>query len=387
MDGVRNDFLILLRAGLWGRDPMAEGFQRLGDEEWEEVFRMSGRQTVTGIVFDGICRLPDELQPCERLFAGWVVAVDRIEAGNRRMNAALKELAGLFAGNGLRPVLLKGQGVAELYPTPSHRECGDIDLYFPQGTIAEELIKSKGIDVSRMPDGSLSYNWKGIEIEHHPRMADLHSPRPRKWLKELEEKTEFIPSDLADGLSVPPPDVDALILSSHILKHALGKGIGLRQMCDLAMEYHRMHLDERCGELGAELFGHYLFTGILDWNQLLHAFLVGVIGLPEEELPYIEKPVSYEPLMRIVEDGGNFGQHRSRHGDTSASTAHRKHGERGYDRLVRQGHQPDEGQVRRKLGTAGMFVRRAGFSLRYAPGEAFWTVVSLVGGQFKSRRK
>ena len=387
MDGVRNDFLILLRAGLWGRDPMAEGFQRLCDEEWEEVFRMSGRQTVTGIVFDGICRLPDELQPSERLFAGWVVAVDRIEAGNRRMNAALKELTGLFVEKGLRPVLLKGQGVAELYPAPAHRECGDIDFYFSQATLAEEIIRSKGVDVSRMTDGSLSYNWKGIEIELHPRMADLHSPRPRKWLKELEEKTEFVPSDLAEGLMVPPPEVDALILSSHILKHALGKGIGLRQMCDLAMEYHRMHSDERCGEIGAELFGHYLFTGILDWNQLLHAFLVGVIGLPEEELPYIEKPVSYLPLMRIVEDGGNFGQHRGGRSDKSTSSALRKRGDRGLDQSAKQAHKPAEGLVHRKLDTAGMFVRRAGFSLRYAPGEAFWTVASLIGGQFKSLRK
>ena len=123
---------MLLRAGLWERNPMDEGFPLLGDEEWEQVFKMSGRQTVSGIVFDGICRLPDEFQPSQAAFAKWVVAVDRIERSNERMNVILKELTGIFVSGGLRPVLQKGQGVAALYPTPLHRECGDIDFYFPE---------------------------------------------------------------------------------------------------------------------------------------------------------------------------------------------------------------------------------------------------------------
>jgi hypothetical protein len=39
--------------------------------------------------------------------------------------------------------------------------------------------------------------------------------------------------------------------------------------------------------------------------------------------------------------------------------------------------------LKRKLGTAGMFLRRAGFSLRFAPKEAFWTVFDLAKGQFR----
>ena len=101
---------------------MAEGFHRLSDEQWNLVFRLSGRQTVTGIVFDGICRLPEDLQPSPAIFAQWVVAVDRIEGSNERMNDVLKSLVKLFADNGLSPVLQKGQGVGALYPEPLHRE-------------------------------------------------------------------------------------------------------------------------------------------------------------------------------------------------------------------------------------------------------------------------
>ncbi len=407
MERVRNAFLTLLQSGLWGRDPVTEDFAGLSDEEWDEIFRMSGRQTVTGIVFDGICRLPEESQPSERQFAGWVVAVDMIETGNRRMNAALKELAALFAGNGLWPVLLKGQGIAALYPTPAHRECGDIDFYFsshrplslpkrPSSEVtndcpfdrlrdrAEEIIESKGIKVSRMPDGSLSYSWKGIEIEHHPSVVDLNSPRLKNWVKTLDNDPGFVPSSLAGGLWEPSPELNALLLNTHILKHAIGKGIGLRQMCDLAMAYHRMSEEEKSAERGERIFSLYRQAGILKWSRLLHSFLVGVIGLPEEELPYSERDVDYAPLMTVVEEGGNFGQYRSGGYEGSGvrpfdGLRDRKGaGTRPFDGLRDRG-----GAIRRKLATAGMFFRRAGFSLRYAPGEAFWMFTELVKGQFR----
>ena len=102
----------------------------------------------------------------------------------------------------------------------------------------------------------------------------------------------------------------------------------------------------------------------MKWSRLLHSFLVGVIGLPEAELPYSEKIVPYGALWRIVEEGGNFGQHRET--GASAGTASGK-----------------SGVFKRKLGTAGMFLRRAGFSLRFAPKEAFWTVFDLAKGQFR----
>ncbi len=84
------------------------------------------------MVFDGICLLPETLQPSPAAFAKWIVIADAIEEFSGRMNAALKDLTGLFVNEGLRPVLQKGQGVAALYPDPSHRECGDIDFYFPE---------------------------------------------------------------------------------------------------------------------------------------------------------------------------------------------------------------------------------------------------------------
>ena len=382
MERVRNAFLSLLRAGLWSRDPFDEGFSRLDAEEWDEVFRMSGRQTVTGIVFDGICRLPEESQPSGVSFARWVVAVDAMERRNATMNAALKDLMKLFVDNGLRPVLQKGQGIARLYPEPSHRECGDIDLYFSRNHSdwALELVEAKGIKVNRMPDGSHSYEWKGIEVEHHPAIVDLNGPFLKRWIRTLTEDPGTRPSPLADGLLEPSMELNALLLNAHILKHAMGKGVGLRQMCDLAMVYHRMSEGRGRQETGERIYRLYRRAWLQKWSALLHSFLVEVIGLPKEELPYPERIIPCRPLLRIVEDGGNFGQYRSGRFDWLVSLS--KHS--GRSASVPE---PVEGPIFGKLATAGMFVRRAGFSLRFAPNEAFWTVVNLALGQLRIRRK
>lgn len=399
MERVRDAFLVLLRAGLWGKFPENRGLFPLDEEEWERVFAMSRRQSVSGIVFDGICLLPETLQPSPAVFAKWIVIADAIEEFSGRMNAALKDLTGLFVSEGLRPVLQKGQGVAALYPEPSHRECGDIDFYFPErqplrqaprpgkesplpvsdpakvtgetmDDKAVELVRRHGVTVTRMPDGSLTYEWHGIDVEHHPAIIDLRSPAAIRLSGELDETREFVPTDIADGLRVPSPALNALMLNSHILKHALGRGIGLRQICDLAMAYHRISEEGKIDEYGGRILAFYRRVGIVKWSRLLHSFLVGVIGLPEAKLPYSEKIVPYGALWRIVEEGGNFGQHR----EMGASAG----------MVVSAGPASGKsGVFKRKLGTAGMFLRRAGFSLRFAPKEAFWTVFDLAKGQFR----
>ncbi len=366
MERVRNAFIGLLRSGLWGHDPIEEGFLQLTDDQWEEVYSMSKRQTVTGILFDGICRLPDESQPPAMTLAKWVATVDRIERDNKRMNIALRDLVRLFVNNGLRPVLQKGQSLATLYPVPWHRECGDIDLYFSglvettgmaENDKAIELVKGHGTKVELMPDRSQSYEWHGIEIEHHPTIVDLSGPCLRKRLRTFGEDHGVIPSNLVDGLLVPSSELNAVLLNSHILKHTLGKGIGLRQICDLAMAYHRMSAEDGKKERGERIYSLYREAWLLKWSRLLHSFLVDIIGLPEEELPYPEKIVSPVPLIRIVEEGGNFGRYRNGIRDRNRS--------------------------KRKLNTALMFFKRAGFSIRFAPNEAFWTVARLAMGQFK----
>ncbi len=354
-------FFELLRAGLWQRPPRDLGAFPLSALEWEAVFQLSRRQTVTGLVYQGMSALPVPLLPPSGLLVRWVAEVDAIERSNRRMNRVLADCYATYVRQGLHPVLQKGQGVARYYDEPLQRVCGDIDLYFPNRDEARQaagMARRPGHAAHRMADGGVCCEWQGVEVEIHDRLLDVYNPFVRRELVRLETEEGWRSVRIAGAerleVLIPSPILNLLLLNTHILKHALGWGIGLRQFCDLARAYHCLS-GEVDGKRLRRLLGR---IGLRRWTRLLHAFLVEHLGLPPEELPYRERGTSSRPLLTIVLRGGNFGLYLS--GRTAGQKA----------------------VWARKLRTSHTYIRNVGFACRYAPQEAFWIFMNLLKGQF-----
>lgn len=346
----------LLRAGLWEVVPDDLSLFPLTDAEWWSVYEMSVKQTVTGIVYRGLHYLPDELLPGDDLMILWVAKADRIERRNRKMNTVVEQLVCLMTENGLHPVLLKGQGVADFYEVPLLRECGDIDLYFSseeEERKAAELMRKFGCNPKRQPDGSSSYRWQDVEVEHHTRLFDLYNPFLKGYLSTLVKESGFT---ALRTLTVPAPLLNMVMLNAHLLKHLMGHGIGLRQFCDMARAYHTLY-----GSYDPEkLETVYKKTGLYKWSIQLHAFLTEYLGLHYGNLPYIDTDASTSPrLLHIVLEGGNFGQYGKTKG------------------------KPSQTRWERKLHTFFSFWKHRDFSGVYAPKEAFWTSVKLIIGNIQ----
>ena len=357
--------LTLLRAGLWEKEPDDLSVFPLSGEDWSRVYHQAQRQTVTGIVYRGLCLLPDRFLPSDPLLLRWVAATDTIERRNRKMNSALTGLYGMFRKNNLHPVLLKGQGVASLYEHPLLRECGDIDFYFPTGEeerCAISLIQKTGCRVQYEADGSFHYRWNGMMVEHHSHLFDINNPFLKNYLEKIECRygyhTAFFSPEIGMEIAVPSPMLHLLLQNTHIMKHAFGWGIGLRQLCDMARACYCFHDSINPYETRSL----YHKTGIENWSRLLHSFFQDYLGLSPECLPYKEKRICSQPLLEIIMRGGNFGQYASGRGDTSQST------------------------WKRKLHTSRSFLHNARFSYRYAPKEAFWTFMNLLIGQIHVKR-
>lgn len=359
-DVTTNAFLHLLQGGLWEQAPRTLSPFFLTDEEWDALYLTACRQTVAGLLYQGIERLPEALLPPEGHLLRWAAKADSIERRNRRMDHALHSLIHLFSGRQLTPVVLKGQGIARCYGQPLLRECGDIDLYFPgrtQWDEARRCVEESGIPARLDGDGSLCYSWQGVSVEHHRRLSGLCSPGVQPLLSRLERQEGFPVVAGAAGESssyrIPSPTLNALLLSVHILKHAMGWGVGMRQLCDLARFYHLHHASVDGGAM------QYICrrSGIMRWQGMLHAFLADYLALPAGELPFATPPADALPLLRRVMDDGNFG-HSLRHGAGQSS-------------------------LQRKWHTASRFLGHAGFACRYAGGEAFWTSVKLVIGNLR----
>ena len=363
-ENIQQAFLCLIRAGLWNRMPDDCSFFPLSETEWKEVWNQAVRQSVRGLLYQGVCLLPEELLPPQQLVMYWLVDIEQLEHRNRRMNKALTELTQGMRKLGVHPVVLKGQGVAQFYEHPLWRECGDIDLYFAdvqEERKVVEWVRSQGGKVSTEPDGAHVYRFRGIEIEHHLRALDLYAGGVQQFLKQKMQQHGRISMEIGTEkeqcIEVLAPTVNLLSLNAHILKHFMGHGIGLRQFCDLARAYHALQLDYK----GEELKACYKRCGIARWSRVLHAFLVQQLGLPVQELPYEEAQLpSSEPLLQRVMEDGNFGMYTTERNVTTSSV------------------------WRRKLNTAASFLRHLRFSMNYAPQEAFSLIGKLIFGNIKS---
>ena len=323
-------FFALLRAGLWEQDlRLPSAFSA---EDWQAILQTARQQAVLGLVYRGIAHLSgDQMPPADQRLL-LLAEIDRIERRGRRMEEAQQELLRRFRDAGLHPLVQKGSEAGKYYPQPLLRESGDIDLFFA----GEEFDRAKALPpgVRTAPDGAGVFTFRDVTVELHPRYFDLHLPEGR-----LPE--------------VPSVYAELLLLSAHILKHAIGAGVGCKQLCDMAVA-----LDRTDGQYDKALLEKYLQrAGLLRWQRVLCSLLVSDFGLdPARCLPGFE-PCDPAPLRRIVLSGGAFGLFDPER-----------------EKAVRSGKEA------RKLQAAGAFLKRLPFSLRVAPRETFATIGELIKG-------
>ena len=315
-------FFALVRAGLNGT-PLPD-FPRLEGKEWATLIALARRQTVVGLLYQGISHLPNGYPLPQNLLFVLIAEIGQIEKQSRKVKATADALTAEFEAQGLHPLVMKGPAVAAFYDQPLLRECGDIDLYFPPDEFGKAV--SMVGEVTSAPDGSVHYKRDSIDIDQHRQYYDIH----RRNLP-----------------AVPSPEATLLMLSAHILKHCMAAGIGLRQLCDMAMAYKALAIPPE------EVRRCFRDAGLERWNRLLFSFLHTYLGAE----PLYDDLPSPEPLLKIVLEGGNFGHHS----ETREASLYKS-------------------PLRRKLGTAGLFLRRLPFSLRYAKKELVPMLGELLKG-------
>ncbi|MDR2284764.1 MAG: nucleotidyltransferase family protein [Sphingobacterium sp.] len=321
-------FFNLLRSGLWSKPIEAVEQLPLSPVEWKQIYDMAVAQTVEGLVFDAVERLDATHLPPTDIWMKWLVRVTKIEQHNKLMNQCLAEQIHFFNHLEISPVLLKGQGVARHYEAPLRRSAGDIDWYFSTKEDYEKMnnwVIQKGGTVQYMPGRSMCYSYKGLEIDHHTNLIDLHNPFVKPFLKEFvtaeREHDQFIK---VEGVAcrVLSPVLNSVQVVSHVLKHLLSFGVGLRQLCDVARLYY-VHFKDIQG-YGLEKV--YRRLGIGRWVVLLHDLLVRYLGLERRWLPYQDdRAVHADWMMEDVLQVGNFGFFDERYSDgQEAGTENRK---------------------------------------------------------------
>ena len=303
MELCNSPFLIVLRAGIWGT--LSRGSNPVSNTEWSSLLRQAKGHSVQALIADGAGLLPTEQRPPLQQIAALSVAVDAIETGNERVNAVVKSMAAFWKKEGVKAVLLKGQGLAGMYPTPLHRTPGDIDWYFPgeeNFRKALALIRVKGFDPEIDGDGDYHYCVNGVVVEHHHKWCDLSSPFKQKRIAEIEKQFGYT---FGPEYVTLAPLTNLIQLNIHILKHLLVMGIGWRQLCDLALatKYYqgRYSKQDYCQAIKK--------LGLMRCTRLLYGVLAKYLGTDCAWMPVIPKfGKDTERLAELIKNCGNFGR-------------------------------------------------------------------------------
>lgn len=216
---------------------------RKGSFDWDACYQFAKRQTLVGVLFDGIQRLPKELAPARPLLLRWLSDSESIRRRNMRMDRASVYIYNKVCAAGFRCCILKGQGNALLYPHPSSRIPGDVDVWVMANReelrhIALSLTEGDGSSLQESLN-HIGLTVHGVSMELHSTPALLNSPlhnsRLQKWLKrnaDLQCSNRIALPNNAGEVAVPTLSFNIIYQLCHLFHHCFYEGVGLRQIVD-----------------------------------------------------------------------------------------------------------------------------------------------------------
>lgn len=316
---IKKQFFALLKAGLWSTKPDLSLFE--GKIDWKELYKCARKQALLGVIFDGVQELPKELMPDRPVYLQWCNAALQIEDNNRLLNRELKNVYDLAKENGITAVLFKGQGVAQNYRNPLHRNCGDIDLYIGEKDFEKlnSLLRKEATDENEENYKHTSITWHGVTIENHRILTELSAPKGnRKLQSEIERwytNRDFRSRMVGDAeVILAPLPFDTAYVLVHAVQHFLNEGVGLRQVCDWACMLMAQKNEPGKDET-AELIRDF---GIEKAAKVFGALICEFMGVDKAAIPVSYGKHDIETAKWLLEDiweGGNFGQHTNKLGN------------------------------------------------------------------------
>lgn len=239
---IERNFFRLLRNGAFGG---TEAVEPLSAWKWRRLYQLSLMHGVSALIHDGITRRRGDFfaQLPPQLAVEWQRSTEATEAHNREADEATASLIDALTRAQTRPILLKGQAFASLYPTPQHRTPGDIDLFFPLATRADKAdqwAEAHAADAQENDKGLTQYTWYGQSVEHHHTPLRLTNPLANRRLQALIA-ADVRASDSAyatvGGTRVETlsPSLTLLICLVRVTRYLINDGISLKQLVDLGL--------------------------------------------------------------------------------------------------------------------------------------------------------
>mgnify|MGYP002724461134 FL=1 len=301
-------------------------FQNL---DWDELFRFAKRQTIVGVLFEGIKRIPKEYAPSFNTLMSWMGYSEQIRKRNLMMNEAAHSIYEILSKDGFRCFVLKGQGNTLMYPNPYSRTPGDIDLLLcaDRNTIDVYLESHFKIESKNLQHVEFEYHGACVEAHYFPAYMNnvFYNRRLQRWFKKNNDLQCSNIVELPNGagnIAIPTSSYNLIFQLCHLYEHFFDEGIGMRQIIDYYYVVSMLNVNcEMLTWLPKELkhLGLWKFAGAVMY--VLHE----VFALAEEKMIAPMDSKRGQLLLAEIIDGGNFGRYFTKYGSFTHQSMGKKY--------------------------------------------------------------
>lgn len=287
-------YFALLQSALWDKPVPHEM-----EIDWASVVRIAKHHGNIVLVADAASRLPENQQPSPELLAKMKNAMRGNLVNQLELKRILVMVVTAMRQQGIEPVLLKGFGIAMLYPNPNLRQFGDLDLFVGLNRFHDACAIVRDLPGSHSwcmeVDAGRHYNVDFGEhpVETHRVSADVVDAEEREFYATIEqdglvEHTQHVDYE-GYALTLPSPEFAVFFTFYHAWHHFMTTGVGWRQLSDFAMTLHSYLGSQavKSESFDVEKLRSWLTTmHVMEPWQAFGWLLVECLGLPKAEMPF-----------------------------------------------------------------------------------------------------
>lgn len=289
MNNVKKTYFSILRSYLWNHSASIDGI-----EDWESIIQLAAHQGTLPILADYAHHLNEENMPSSGQKMIMRQAAMQNMLHKQRLHFYLQLVKECMDNAGIPFVVLKGDGLAILYPNPDVRSMSDVDIWVGQErfheachvlrTLPEVLTEDK-----QEEEGTRHFNlhWENAQyvIEVHPVTHAFPGKKENTRYQEWEKANILHPHSTMllndEQYNIPPCEFNVLYVFLHMWHHYLDKGLHMKQMMDWVLVLHDYAKNQSIQHLCEDLEYYHLME---PW-QVFGWIAVHYFGLPANEMP------------------------------------------------------------------------------------------------------
>lgn len=277
--------------------------------EWQSVFDEAVKHQVMPLLYPLLAEIGDSIGISKVMLEKWHENALCQGVVQERGYFGVSKVLERLTNEDIPVIALKGMVLRELYPHPSLRTMGDVDLLVKPGDVekARGVLVNSGYIMHLNEGKHIEYSHivlPGVEL-HRSMVADGWYGNYTNFETEIWGRSKPINISNSQVLSLCPQD-KVLYLTMHMASHIISSGFGLRQLSDfvLFIEAHRSEID---------WIEFFRMAALFHIDAFLKVLLEGCHIMFNLELPKICKEYETQDVTLVrsfIEDifeGGVFG--------------------------------------------------------------------------------